>query len=126
MKPFTFLFSQMYNVAPGVTEGRHVCSSTWCPAVDVYQRKDAIVLVVELPGVDRDRLDVTIEGGMLRIKGHREARVPEGVTHVHQMEIPYGPFVRLVRLPDGTNVDQIEAKYDEGFLTVEIPKKGTR
>ncbi len=124
MKPFTFMFSQMYNVAPGVTEGRHVCSSTWCPAVDVYQRKNAIILVIELPGVDRDRLDVSVDKGTLRIKGYREARVPEGVTHVHQMEIPHGPFVRVVHLPEAADVDQIEAKYDQGFLTIEIPRKG--
>ena len=126
MKPFSFLVSPLHSPSSGFPEGQRICSGGWRPAVDVYQRPNAVVLVVELAGVARDCIEVSVEGDLLSITGSREMRAPEGVTHVHQMEIPHGPFVRTVRLPEEADVEHIEAKFDQGFLTIEIPRKGTR
>ena len=72
--------------------------------------------------IDRERLSVSVNQGVLRIHGFRPNRVPDGARHVHQMEIPHGPFARFVTLPACTDVAHIEAEYEQGYLTVRIPR----
>ena len=95
----------------------------WEPAMDVYDRKKDVVIVLEMPGCDGDRIEVTVEKQILLIKGVRERRVPEGAQGVQQLEIPYGAFVRQVRLGPGFNADGIQAEYSGGFLTITVPRR---
>ena len=98
-------------------------ASAWQPLVDIFERRDAILVVVEVPGADKDSLEVVVESGALKISGYRPKQLPEGTEHVHQMEIQYGPFTRILGLPEGVDVDRIEAKYEGGHLTIEIPRR---
>ncbi len=122
-------FSQFYNLVTDYGEKArmgHMPTGTWQPLLDIYERKDSILIVVELPGVDKDRITVTIEQGVLKIVGYRPKQVPEGTEHVHQMEIPYGHFARYVKLPPCADIEKVEAKHDRGYLTIEIPRKPTQ
>ena len=124
MKQFS-RFSQMYGIINAFGEStdlEHFHSVTWQPLVDIYEQDDTVVIVVELPGVDKEEIDVTIEHEILRITGMRPKRIPDATQHVHQMEIPYGRFTRLVKLPASSNVDNVEAEYSEGYLTITIPR----
>jgi HSP20 family protein len=96
-------------------------SGPWRPPLDIYERDDAIVVVLELAGLKREQIDVRVEQGVLRIAGTRPKWLPDSTRRVHQMEIPYGPFMQKLALPRGARVDAITAEYADGYLTVEIP-----
>lgn len=90
--------------------------------VDIYERPDCLVVVAELPGVAEDDVLVTVEGNLLRIAGSRPKKIPTDTERVHQMEIPHGPFERLLELPHRTDTEAIDAQYEKGYLTVIIPR----
>ena len=94
----------------------------WQPLVDVYERPETMVIVAELPGVDKTQIDVTIEGTSLSIKGLRHKDLPSDTQRVHQMEIAYGPFARTVELPVYADLEHIEAHFENGYLTVTVPR----
>ena len=99
-------------------------TGSWKPAVDIYEGDEAIIVVVELPGVPREGIVVEAEGNTLRISGVRRKAVPAGTSHVHQMEIPYGPFSRTIQMPPYADVHETNARHEDGFLTVTVPRKG--
>lgn len=125
MPKFSDYFLRMQAITSGLPGGspiEHFHSGAWQPPVDIFERPDRIVLVVELPGVDKEDLDVYVERDILKITGVRPKRIPEGTQHVHQMEIAYGHFARFVKLPACADVDHIEAQFKDGYLTIEIPR----
>jgi HSP20 family protein len=125
MRDLSDFFSQIQHIMRSLDEGVRLGGSdlaAWRPLLDIYERDNSIVIVIELPGIDQEHINVTVENGMLRVTGHRPKRMPDSTRHVHQMEIPYGPFARHVRLPRSTNLDRIEAQYEDGFLTIHVPR----
>lgn len=102
----------------------HPQGFTWQPLLDIFERPEGISIVAELPGVEKDQVNVTVEHNMLSISGVRQKAIPADTQRVHQMEIPYGPFARSVELPAESDTDRIAAKYERGYLTIEIPWKG--
>ena len=97
--------------------------AAWRPPIDIFERLDGIVIVVELPGVDKEHINVSVEQGILSITGFRRKYIPKNTQRVHQMEIPDGPFERLIQLPERLDADHIEAEYREDSLTIQIPNK---
>jgi len=95
----------------------------WIPAVDLYENSSVIYLVADAAGIDRDSLSITIDGGLLRLAGRRRTPVDMEGKYYHIMEIEYGSFERIVRLPHDTDFDGIEARYEDGLLIVSMPKK---
>ena len=90
------------------------------PHVDCFRTDDALTVLVELPGVDPDKVDVFVAEGTLYLAGNR-AR-PRGAGQVYQqMEIDYGPFRRQVALGVDVDVAQARATYKQGILTVVLP-----
>ena len=100
-------------------------ASPWRPFVDIYERADAIILVVELPGVCKDDLSVTVDKGILSIEGYRHKEIPPEAVHVHQMEIPHGPFRRTIALHGSADIHTIAADFKDGLLTIQIPRKAS-
>ncbi len=122
MREFYQFLSHRYTTI-GTGSFAHTPSGTsWQPHIDVFEREDRFIIVVELPGVRKEQIEAHVENGILQIKGTREKRIPQGTTHVHQLEIPYGSFTRLLQLPQSADVKRIEAQYEDGFLTIEIPR----
>jgi len=95
----------------------------WVPAVDIYEGPDAIYVVVEAAGVDIDSLRLIFEGQFLHLSGQRHSPVSLGKRRFYQMEIEYGLFERIVRIPVAINLEQIEAHYENGLLIVEMSRK---
>ncbi|MCP4645875.1 MAG: Hsp20/alpha crystallin family protein [bacterium] len=125
MRNFDYFMSRMYSLTGGMHDPEkleHLNSATWQPPANVYEREHDFVIVLELPGIDKDKIVVEVDGGVLRIQGVRQMRIPDNTRHVQQLEIPYGNFTRLVRLPEDTHTDAIEAEYKDGYLTVSIPR----
>ncbi len=99
----------------------------WRPALEVYETERALVVRVELAGVDEQHLNVALDGDLLTIFGERMPDMgtvgdaPERRSY-HEMGIPYGPFRARVPLPVPIARDEVEASYEHGFLTVTLPR----
>jgi len=100
--------------------------SRWRPSVDVFETEKAILVRLELAGVRIGELSVTVDGDLLRISGVRRAARAEGVQRLHQMEIAFGPFERVLRIEVPFERDGVSARLEDGFLTVELPKQTPR
>jgi HSP20 family protein len=97
-----------------------VRSSAWSPPTDVYEADDAYILRVELAGMRESDFEITLEDGYLQISGTRPD-IPERRAY-QQMEIRFGRFSTAVGLPGPVDVDASRAEYEDGFLTVILPK----
>ncbi len=99
-----------------------VLSKGWSPKVDIYETQKYIIIVADLAGIDKDSLLVTMEGQYLCLSGKR---VPpkEQPKRFYQLELEYGPFERVLKLPKSLNLDLVEAQYEQGILTIKIAKK---
>ena len=94
----------------------------WAPAIDIIERKDAYVVAVELPGIKLDDLEITYQDGLLTIQGERGVAPNSAAEQTHLLERRYGQFRRSVTLPQHVTADAIEASFEDGVLTVLVPK----
>lgn len=93
----------------------------WTPALDLYQSTDNIVAVVELPGMRKEDIEISLQDGTLIISGERkEATAPESDTT--RTERFTGKFRRSVTLPTRIDANKVSANYKDGVLTVTLPK----
>lgn len=94
----------------------------WAPALDVHEDKENFSVRVELPGMKREDIEVSLQDGALIITGERkEEKVTEG-TELHRQERYYGKFTRALTLPAAVAGDKVKAQYKDGILTVTLPK----
>ncbi len=95
----------------------------WSPRVDVLETGGVLHLEAELPGVDKDDVKVTLEGGVLSVTGERKAaETSEGTRHFAR-ERSFGEFSRSFRLGTGYDPKKIDATFKDGVLSISIPKK---
>jgi HSP20 family protein len=94
----------------------------WAPAIDIVERKDAYVVAVELPGIKLDDLEIAYQDGLLTIQGERGPAPNSAAEQTHLLERRYGQFRRSVTLPQHVTPDAIDASFEDGVLTVLIPK----
>jgi HSP20 family protein len=101
----------------------------WEPKVDVTETKDTITVKAELPGVEQKDITVTLDDGVLTIKGEKEEKKEEKDTRYHRVERSYGAFARVMRLPAGVDGGKTAASFKDGVLTITLQKapeaKGT-
>lgn len=95
--------------------------SGWTPALDLYQNNDNIVATVELPGMRKEDIEISLQDGMLVIGGERKEQVNEtnGATRT---ERHMGKFRRSITLPSRVDLNKVNATYQDGILTVTLPK----
>jgi HSP20 family protein len=107
----------------GQLQGVAASSTTaWAPALDISERKDAYLVTVELPGVELDDLQITLEDGLLTIQGERHFAHDSSEQQFHRIERRYGAFRRSITLPAHVMADGIEATADNGVLQIVVPK----
>ena len=94
----------------------------WDMAVDVYEEKGNIIAEMNLPGIDPEKLEITVRDGYLKILGKREEEKEKKETNFYYKEIKRGEFERLVRLPVAVKAEKAEAQYTKGVLKVILPK----
>jgi HSP20 family protein len=98
-------------------------SASWVPAVDVREAKDSLEIAAEVPGIEPKDVEVTIEAGVLTIKGTRRfEKAAEGETY-HRVERAYGAFERSFTLPTNVDAEKINAVYRNGVLLLTLPKR---
>lgn len=97
-------------------------TSAWVPPCDVFEDKEAVRIIMEVPGVKPEDVRLSLENNMLTIRGEKKQVAEEKAERVHRYERSYGVFERAFALPSSVDVEQIEARYDNGILTVTLPK----
>jgi len=100
-----------------------VVTSQWVPRVDVKEEKDRFVLYADLPGIDPDDIDVSMDKGILTIKGERKSETSEQTDRFSRVERHYGSFYRRFSLPDSADAEGIQAHGRNGVLEITIPKR---
>jgi HSP20 family protein len=116
---FNRMFSELFNRA-----GQQESSlSTWAPAVDIREDEHALVVKADLPDIDPKDLDIRVENNILTIRGERKFEDKSNEGNYLRVERAYGTFARSFALANTVNTDAIKADYQNGVLTLSIPKR---
>ena len=97
-------------------------TGTWVPHVDIKEDANQFVVMVDVPGVDPNQIEISMEHQTLTVKGSRSAEHQESESNFTRIERSYGTFYRQFTLPDSAAGDQITAKTKHGVLEITIPK----
>jgi HSP20 family protein len=100
-----------------------IARGSWNPSVDIYENKDQIVLEAELPGMNREDFDVSIENNVISVRGERRFEKKDENDSYHRVERSYGSFTRSFTLPQTVSADSASAEYKNGVLRVTLPKR---
>jgi len=116
-------FSEMMGRGLRRTAEEDRVRGSWTPAVNVLERQDAIEIAADLPGMKGDDVEVTVEDGVLTIRGERKLEeAAEGETY-HRVERCYGLFERTFSLPNSVDPSKIEARFADGEMRVVLPRR---
>jgi len=94
----------------------------WRPPVEVYETDDALVVLLEVAGMNEDDIEVVLDDAVMTIRGDRRPAACEDRRTVHAMGILYGPFAAEVYLPFSVDHENVEATYEAGMLQVRLPR----
>ena len=116
--------NRMLNDVFSGTDWSYPVSATaaWVPPVDVLEQEDAIRIMAELPGVKPEDVKISVEGNVLTLHGTKQQVAEERTERVHRYERTYGAFERSFTLPASVDTQHINANYDNGVLTITLPK----
>lgn len=124
-REFDSMFGRMMPAAfmnlPRLTmegEGR----TTWAPSADISETDKEYCIRAELPAVKKEDVQVTLDDGMITIKGERKQQKEVKEERFHQVETVYGSFERRFGLPDDVKADAVRCDYKDGILSIHIPK----
>jgi len=92
------------------------------PPVDIYEANNRFVIIIDVAGINKKQMNVSVSDDILIIKGERKRTnaIDENLCYYH-MEIEYGPFERRIRIPRNIDIDNMKIEYDNGLLNIEIP-----
>jgi HSP20 family protein len=113
---------RLFERAMGTSNAEWQGPTTWGLALDVVENDDAFTVVASVPGINPDDLDITVSNNMLTIKGEFKADESIDEEKYHFRERSYGSFDRSITLPVSVVADAIEASYENGVLTLTVPK----
>jgi HSP20 family protein len=113
---------EAFNSWPFQSQENGTLTSAWMPACDVFEDRNAVKIVAEVPGVQPEDVKLSLENNLLTIRGEKKQQAEERNERVHRYERSYGTFERTFSLPTTVDPDQIVATYEHGILTVTIPK----
>ena len=100
-----------------------IARGAWTPNVDIFENKDEIVLEAELPGMNREDFELTIENNILTLRGERRFEKKDEADNYHRVERAYGSFARSFTLPQTVSGEQAAAEYKNGVLRVVLRKR---
>ncbi|MDP9021147.1 MAG: Hsp20/alpha crystallin family protein [Actinomycetota bacterium] len=103
-------------------EERPSTAGAWSPALDVEENENSFVLHVELPGLDAEDVEITLEENVLTVSGERRFYDESEAEGFRRVERRFGRFHRAVRLPDRVDSDNVQANFRNGMLTITVPK----
>lgn len=116
---------QAKSAAPANGQQESITVAEWAPAVDITEDASEYLIKAELPEVSRDDVKVTVENGMLTLKGERRLEKEETGRKFHRVERAYGSFLRSFHLPENADPSKVSAEFKDGVLLIRLPKQET-
>ena len=101
----------------------NVATASWAPSVDISENDNAFTILADIPGVDPKDIEISMDKGVLSIKGERKSEKVEEKENYRRVERQRGQFYRRFTLPDSADAEKIEAKSEHGVITITIPKQ---
>jgi HSP20 family protein len=95
---------------------------TFVPSIDVSETENQFLISAELPGMNKDDINISLENGRLSISGERSFEKEDKGKKYHRVESSYGSFERSFQLPDNVDEESISASYENGLLNISIDK----
>ena len=116
--------NRLFNDSLQATDGdqSRVVTSNWSPAVDIREETDRYVITADVPGVDPKDIELTVESGVLTLRGERKLEQERNEGGYRRIERSYGGFYRRFALPDNADTESVSARGNHGVLEVSIPK----
>lgn len=115
-KRFSDIMDEFFNDAVATRR------DTFTPSIDISETEKQFVIDVEVPGVDKKDIELSIENNTLTISGERKFEKKEDNKQYHRVESHYGTFSRTFSLPDNVNTESIHASYNNGILSITVDK----
>jgi HSP20 family protein len=115
--------NRLFRETQGNGQDESLTSSSFAPAVDVYEDEHNVTLKIEVPGIDEKDIDVRIENNTLTVHGERKIEKEEKEENYRRVERQYGSFTRTFNLPPTVDAERVQADYDKGVLKITLPKK---
>ncbi len=113
------MFDNFFNSSD---QGEDYALTAWSPAVDIAEHDDQYVVKMELPGVNKDEVKITLESNILTIRGEKKQEKETKKENYHRVERSYGSFQRSFTLPTTVKNDKIDAAFKDGILSISLPK----
>lgn len=114
--------NRLFELPSGGSTQSGECFNDWAPALDLREDENSLVAVVELPGLKKEDIDVSVHEGVLSVSGERTREKSADESGIYRSERYYGRFHRAVTLPKPVKIDKVGATYKDGILTIEMPK----
>jgi HSP20 family protein len=115
--------NRVFRESVGREGDESLTTSSFSPAVDVYEDEHTVTLKIEVPGIDEKDIDVRLENNTLTVHGERKIEKEEKEENYRRVERQYGSFTRTFTLPTTVDSEKVSANYDKGVLKVTLPKK---
>src|ERR1700688_3147105 len=115
--------NRLFHESVSTGHDEALTTSSFAPAVDVYEDEHNVTLKIEVPGIDEKDIDVRIENNTLAVHGERKIEKEEKEENYRRVEREYGGFTRTFTLPTTVDCEKVSANYDKGVLKVTLPKK---
>lgn len=118
------LFDESFSdfLAPVGTGSEGLAQRGWVPPVDIRETDNELMLHVEIPGMRKEDVNITLENNVLTIGGERKFEKDTKKENYHRLERAYGKFSRSFSLPANVRTDSVDASFSDGVLTVTLPK----
>jgi len=123
-----------FSMLPGFLRGPFGGAGRWFgdfspamfqPKVDIVDEGGALRLTAELPGMEKKDLEIDVEDGFLVLRGEKRVDAKQEEKGCYRLERAFGSFQRVLPLPDGVDLEHAEARFDQGVLTLRLPKKAS-
>jgi HSP20 family protein len=116
------ILDEAFAGLPFPEQGGNILTASWVPATDISEDANTIQITMELAGVSPEDVRISLENNVLSIHGEKRQEAEENNERVHRIERTYGMFERTFVLPNSVDPERIEARHENGVLTVSIPK----
>jgi HSP20 family protein len=126
LRNFNRMLTHFFDEPFFAVDRGELMEKSWAPRVDIYDTKDAFMIKVELPGVDKNDIKVDVDGRLLTLRGERRGETEEKDAAYYRREMYCGTFERSFTLPEAVDPALIKAEYKEGVLCLQVPKPEER
>ena len=117
------LFDRIFHETTGVAPECAAPLTAWTPAFDITEGDKEVTIRAEVPGVDPKNMELTVTGNMLTIAGEKQESAEERKGSTYRAERCFGKFYRRVELPTSVDAEKVAAEYNNGVLTIKLPRK---